>query len=169
MKQKTNIIVYTILILFLITIDQFTKYLAVINLKGHSPVVIIDGVFELLYLENEGAAFGILQQRKVLLIGVTSLLLIALIWFLIRIPYEKKFNLLKIILILFISGAVGNLIDRIRYNYVVDFFYFKPINFPVFNVADIYVTTAAAAFAIAILFFYKEEELNRILPRFSRK
>ena len=58
--------------------------------------------------------------------------------------------------------ALGNFIDRVFRNYVVDFFYFKLIDFPVFNVADIYVTVAAFAMIILGLFYYKEEDYNKI-------
>ena len=68
-------------------------------------------------------------------------------------------------MILFVSGAIGNLIDRIVNNYVVDFFYFKLINFPIFNVADIYVTVAAFLFIFLCLFIYKEEDFEAIFPK----
>ena len=72
---------------------------------------------------------------------------------------------MDLICILFVSGAVGNFIDRITKNYVVDFFYFKLINFPIFNVADIYVTVAAFAMIILGLFYYKEEDYNKIYAK----
>jgi len=80
-----------------------------------------------------------------------------------KIPVSKRFRLLNVVVILFIAGALGNLIDRIVNNYVVDFFYFRLINFPVFNVADIYVTVAAVLLILCLL-FYKEEDFERILP-----
>ena len=79
-----------------------------------------------------------------------------------RIPDEKKFRPMDGICILFFAGALGNFIDRVFRNYVVDFFYFKLIDFPVFNVADIYVTVAAFAMIILGLFYYKEEDYNKI-------
>ena len=74
-----------------------------------------------------------------------------------RIPYTKKYMPLRICSILLIAGAVGNLIDRVRLNYVIDFFYFKLIDFPIFNVADCYVVVACIIFAFLILFYYKED------------
>ena len=131
---------------FLIFIDQITKILAIQQLKDDNAFVLIDGVFELRYLENRGAAFGILQGKKIFFILFTliALCLIAYIY-LKRIPAERKFRFLDVICILFFSGAIGNFIDRIMRNYVVDFFYFKLIDFPIFNVADVYVTVAAFA------------------------
>ena len=58
----------------------------------------------------------------------------------------------------FFAGAIGNLIDRMIHHYVIDFFYFSLINFPIFNVADIYVTLSAIALILVIFFYYKEED-----------
>lgn len=69
---------------------------------------------------------------------------------------------LRVIAVLFLAGAAGNFIDRVRQGFVVDFFYFSLINFPIFNVADIYVTTATIALIVFILFYYKEADLERI-------
>ena len=150
---------------FLIFIDQITKILAIQQLKDDNAFVLIDGVFELRYLENRGAAFGILQGKKIFVILFTliALCLIAYIY-LKRIPAERKFRFLDVICILFFSGAIGNFIDRIMRNYVVDFFYFKLIDFPIFNVADVYVTVAAFAMILLGLFYYKEEDYNKLFP-----
>jgi signal peptidase II len=75
-------------------------------------------------------------------------------------PYHKIYIKLHVALVFIAGGAIGNLIDRLRLNYVVDFFYFKIINFPVFNVADIYVTCAAAALVIMLMFVYNESDLE---------
>ena len=138
----------------LIFLDQFTKYLAVQHLKDQMPVVLWKNVLELSYLENRGAAFGIFQGKQWPLI---------IYFYLMRIPSEKHFGLLNGIAILFFAGAIGNFIDRVTQRYVVDFFYFRLINFPVFNVADIYVTVAAVLLILCLL-FYKEEDFERILP-----
>ena len=74
-----------------------------------------------------------------------------------RMPYTSHYRMLRICAVLIASGAVGNMIDRIRLNYVVDFFYFSLIDFPVFNVADCYVVIACIWFACLILFYYKDE------------
>lgn len=71
---------------------------------------------------------------------------------------------MDIVLVLFISGAIGNFIDRITNQYVIDFLYFKLINFPIFNVADIYVTVAAFAMIFFVLFYYKEDDFDEIFP-----
>ena len=146
----------------LILLDQITKYAAVATLKGKESFTIIRGVFELHYLENQGAAFGVLQGKKFFFITVTLLMIVILIYIYGRIPMERHFYPLHGICIALFAGAIGNFIDRILHHYVIDFFYFSLINFPIFNVADIYVTCAMALFIILFLFYYKESDLERL-------
>ena len=153
----------------LIFLDQLTKGLAVAHLKGKEPFVIWKGVFELQYLENRGAAFGMMQGQKVFLVLFTMMALVLITWiYLTRIPADKKFRFLDVICILLFSGAIGNFVDRIKMDYVVDFFYFVLIDFPIFNVADIYVTVAAFALVILGLFYYKNEDYDMIFPSKKR-
>ena len=158
-RQKYNLIGILAAIV-LIALDQWTKHLAVLRLKGQSPIVLWDGVFELHYLENRGAAFGILQGQKAVFLVCTLLILILIVFFYNRLPAGKRFFMMRLVAVFLAAGAVGNLIDRMRYSYVVDFLYFKLIGFPVFNVADCYVTVGAVLLAVLILFVYKEEELG---------
>ena len=151
-----------ILSFLLILLDQVTKQMAVSLLKGQDSFVIIRNVFELHYLENHGAAFGVLQGKKVFFITVTVLMIVLLAYVYGRIPPERRFYPLHGICIALFAGAIGNFIDRILHNYVIDFFYFSLINFPIFNVADIYVTCAMALFIILFLFYYKEADLDRL-------
>lgn len=190
MKSKKNIktvIIFLIAIIMLVIIDQLTKYAAVINLKGNVPYVIIPGVFEFMYLQNESAAFSLdpisilhdifhfqafdnspelfLAWKMGYFILFTAVVVLLLFVLYLKIPKEKRFRWLDIILLFLIAGAIGNFIDRTVQNYVVDFFYFKLINFPVFNVADIYVTCAAIAMVILGIFYYKEEDYQRIFDK----
>ena len=158
-RQKYNLIGILAAIV-LIALDQWTKHLAVLRLKGQSPIVLWDGVYELHYLENRGAAFGILQGQKAVFLVCTLLILILIVFFYNRLPAGKRFFMMRLVAVFLAAGAVGNLIDRMRYSYVVDFLYFKLIDFPVFNVADCYVTVGAVLLAVLILFVYKEEELG---------
>ena len=138
-KEKRSLFVrFLIGFVILVGLDQWTKGLASAYLKGNSPLVLIRGVFELYYSENRGAAFGMLQEKQ-------------LFFFLIR-P-------LAVCLMLIASGAVGNMIDRITQSYVVDFLYFSLINFPIFNVADCYVTCSAVGLVLLIMFYYKDEDM----------
>lgn len=161
MKGTIGLIISVILIV----VDQLTKYLAVTYLKNQSAIILWDGVFELRYLENRGAAFGILQNQRLFFLILTAILAVVICWiYLKRIPNERRFLWLDITAILFFSGAVGNFIDRLIQNYVVDFFYFCLIDFPIFNVADIYVTAAAFLLIVLGIFYYKEEDFDCIFP-----
>lgn len=139
-------------------LDQFTKYLAVLHLKSDGPLSLIDGVFELRYLENRGAAFGMLQDRQYVFVA-GALIVCALVAVLYgRMPRTGRYVPLRVCAVLLCAGAVGNMIDRVRLNYVIDFLYFRLIDFPIFNVADCYVVAACIAFAILILFYYREDD-----------
>ncbi len=169
MSIKSNRLIHYILVsifVFLgVILDQITKYLAVLYLKDQPPYVVWNGVFELSYLENRGAAFGMLQNWHLFFIICTVLILAAVIWFFLRVPMTARFLPLRFCAVLITAGAVGNLIDRMRLNYVVDFFSFVFIDFPIFNVADIYVTVSVFLLVLLILFYYKEEELAQIFHR----
>lgn len=149
-----------ILMILLTMVDQWTKSLVVHHLKGQSDVILIPGVFRLHYLENRGAAFGILQNQRAVFVVLTVIYLAAVFWFLRRCPKTGRYTLLHIIASVLTAGALGNFIDRLRLGYVVDFFYFSLINFPIFNVADIFVVVSFIGIAISILFVYKDEEFD---------
>lgn len=163
MKNKIlNLLVWAAASLGLVLIDQMTKLMAVARLKGQPPFVIWDGVFEFLYSENRGAAFGMLQGRQGFFFLIAAIVLLAAAYVMYRMPNwrEKRYHWLKICTIMITAGAVGNMVDRISNGYVVDFLYFKLINFPIFNVADIYVTMATGLLLVLLCFYYKEEELE---------
>ena len=101
-----------------------------------------------------------LQNQKVFFIFIACIILVAIFYVLFKIPKDRKYIWLHILLVLIASGAVGNMIDRVRLEYVVDFLYFVLINFPIFNVADIYVSVACVLLAVVILFYYKEQDLE---------
>ena len=146
--------------IILLFLDQISKIWAIKYLQVKGPVVIIKDWFELHYLENKGAAWGIFNGKITFLILFTMIMVCALLYFLVRIPKSRRYVYLKLSMLCIIIGAIGNLVDRIIYGYVVDFIYFKKINFPIFNVADIYVTVGAVVFCILFLFVYKEDELT---------
>ncbi len=161
-KKIIRFIIDLVIIAFLIGLDQFTKMLAVAALKDKPAIKILDRVFELSYLENRGAAFGMLQNQKIYFVVIAVIMCIVVCYMLIKMPLDTKYFLLRACMVLIGAGAIGNLIDRVTLNYVVDFFYFVLINFPIFNVADIYVSVACVVLAIIILFVYKDEDLEFI-------
>lgn len=158
-RRKWNLI-QLLAVVLLVMFDQWTKWLAVVHLKNSAPYVIWDGVFELTYLENRGAAFGMMQGQKVIFVICTVAVMGLLVTYYNRLPLGRRFYPARIIAILLEAGAVGNLLDRTMNSYVVDFFYFRLINFPVFNVADCYVTVGGALLVIFFLFYYKDEDLE---------
>ena len=149
-------IVYLILCAVLVAADILTKYLTTQNLDVGSTIPLIDGVFHLTHIRNTGAAFSILSGQRFFLILLPIAVVFALLIYVIVKKPQNKLLLLSFSMI--ISGGIGNLIDRISLGYVIDFLDFRLIDFPVFNVADIWVTCGAALFVILLL-FSKEEIL----------
>lgn len=160
MSNLKKYTIYSASTILLILLDQFTKYVAGVRLKGHDSFVILKGVFELHYLENRGAAFGMLQNQRLFFVIMTMIMMMIILWCYQKTPDDPHYIPLKLCGILISAGAIGNFIDRVFLGYVIDFFYFSLINFPIFNVADIYVVIGFALLSILILFYYKEEELN---------
>lgn len=109
------------------------------------------------YVENRGAAFGMMTGKQIFLIVVTIVALIYLIYKYYKDVRKSKDKLLKAGFILIISGAIGNLIDRIFLGYVIDFIKLEFIDFPVFNFADIYVSIGCIIISFYILFKHEEE------------
>lgn len=158
-KRKIFLLIFDLLILaLLVTLDQYTKYIAVQKLKNQPAFNIINGVLEFNYLENRGAAFGMLQNQKIFFVFVAAVFLCVIIYVLVKAPLDKKYFKLHLLLVMIAGGAIGNLIDRLRFDYVVDFIYIVLINFPIFNVADMYVTFSTVLLIIQVLFVYKEND-----------
>ena len=154
-----------LLFCLLIFFDKFTKQMAVTHLMGQPPYVILDGVFEFQYSENMGAAFGLLQGQHLLFYAVAILVFVVVLYLLWTLPEKGRYFPLVLCLIVIAAGAAGNLIDRVTHNYVVDFIYFKLIDFPIFNVADCYVTCSTGLLFILLVFgYYSEEELSAMIP-----
>ena len=161
------------LCLFLIALavffDQYTKYLAVSNLKDQNAYVLIDKVLELYYIVNIGSSWGMLAGQKALILFISAVIVALCIFMIFKSPEDVKFIPFNISLSMIIAGGIGNGIDRIRYSYVIDFIYFKAINFPVFNVADIFVSLAFLSFLFLLVFVYNEDEFNKCFGNFKKK
>ena len=147
-------------VVLLVLIDQITKYWARTDLRVNGPIDVIEGVFSFEYLENRGIAFGLFQGKFNIFIVLTIIILAGIVFFYYRLPDERRYRPLQFCMIFIAAGAIGNMIDRVMLNYVVDFLYFNLINFPIFNVADCYVTVSEIILPILLLFYYKEEELQ---------
>lgn len=133
-------------------IDQITKVKAVTDLAANGDIKVWEGVLHFTYVENWGAAFGMMQGGKWFFLVITGIAVIGLVWFLIKERRSMHF-LMRFSICLLLSGAVGNLIDRVALGYVRDMIYVAAINFPVFNVADMAVCIGCGLMILDVLFF----------------
>ena len=154
--MKTHVLFAGVFIL-LLALDRITKQWAV-NTLMKGDITIWEGVLKFHYLENRGAAWGLFENAFWLFYIVTAVVIVIMGYFYSKIPFEKKYILLRFILVILCAGAVGNFIDRALYRYVVDFIWFEIINFPVFNVADCYVTVSVIALLLSFLFIYNDDD-----------
>lgn len=146
--------IYILIILGLIGLDQISKFLAVKYLVNIGSIPIIKDIFHLTYVENRGAAFGMFQNNQMIFVVVALVACIFGLYYL----YKKQLNLLgKSAIILIIAGAIGNLIDRVRFGFVVDYFDFRIVWNYVFNVADVFVVIGTILLCIYIIFFENDK------------
>ena len=155
-----SLITYIVITAVLTQLDQITKYVAESNLYMKNDIDIIKNVLTLTYLRNNCSAFGMFSGKINAFLVLTVIIVAVITYIVIRMPVTKRYLPMYIVCTMLVSGAIGNLIDRVRFGYVRDFIYFKLINFPVFNVADCYVTISVATFIVLILFIYKENEFD---------
>lgn len=170
MRSKTKRYVSDIIIFaVLVFLDRITKIWAVDKLKDKDPIELIKGVLELYYLPNgnTGAAFGMLAGHKMLFLLIAIVVVSVIVYLVINMPESRKYSIVEILLIFIAAGGVGNMIDRIAQGYVVDFIYISAINFPIFNVADMYVSVCTTILAIIMLFRYKEEDYDALEAAFA--
>ena len=150
--------IYELIILLLVGIDQLSKILALKYLKNVESIPIIQNMFHLTYVENRGAAFGMFQNNQIIFVIVALVASIYGLYYL----HKNKVNILgKVSILLIISGALGNLIDRVRLGFVVDYFDFRIIWEYVFNIADIFVVLGTILLCIYILFYDDNKEKQK--------
>lgn len=148
--------IYTILIIIGIILDRISKSYAISHFI-ENPVY--GKLINLIYVENKGAAFGILQNKRLFFIILTLVVVIYLLYYFIR-NMKSNPKLLNLSLSLIVSGALGNFYDRLFHGFVVDFIEFSFFSFPVFNVADILVTVGSVLLIIFIIFGKMDGEDN---------
>lgn len=148
---------YYILALFIIGIDQLSKWLVITKMDVYEQIPIIDQFFYLTSHRNEGAAWGILQGQMLFFYIITAIVVIGLIYYMQR--YARDFALLAISLSLILGGAIGNFIDRLFRKEVVDFldFVLFSYDYPIFNIADSFLVIGVIGIVIATIF---EERLT---------
>ena len=139
---------------FVVVADQITKYLVVANIPLHGNMPVMDGVFHLTYVQNDGAAFSSFSGMQWLFALVFLLFAAAIIWEFSkkRMPFTtfERWCIASIF-----AGGLGNMIDRLRLGYVVDMVAVDFINFPVFNVADCFITVGCIVLLVHLIFFNK--------------
>lgn len=141
----------------LVGIDQLTKWWASTVLLKEGFISVIPGVFEFRYCENTGVAFSLLENQQWFFIPLSLLVTVFILVVLFRSPMNR-YKTFMVTCVLIIAGAIGNLVDRIAYGYVIDFLYFRLINFPIFNFADCCVSVGAVLLFVFVLFIYKDAE-----------
>ena len=142
---------YVLFVTILVILDQYVKNLVVLNIELSKRIPLIDDFFSLTYVRNYGAGFSILQNETVFLSVLSIVAVLVLAYLLIKAKKSDTISIISYILI--ISGALGNLIDRIRLGYVVDFLDFKIFgyDYPVFNIADSFITIGCFILMITVI------------------
>ena len=167
---KARPLISIIIIFVCVGIDQLTKLLAINNLRDLADEIpVINKVFGLYYVENKGISFSMLSSKMALIIIITSIIMLILIYVMIRTPKTKYFMPFSIVLSVIIGGAAGNMIDRIFRGFVIDFIMLDFINFPIFNVADIFICVGLFILVILIIFKYKDKDFDFIIPKKGEK
>lgn len=179
-----------IIIAILILIDQFIKYVVDANLNLYEYHPVLGDVFGIEYCRNEGIAWGMFSGKINFITIFTLVIIVLMIYFIVHIELyisyinnkniegnnnsdnvkeiedlSKRIKIIKIFqytISVIVAGAIGNLIDRIARKYVIDFLYAKVINFPIFNIADIYVTVAMVLLFVLVLVLLDEKDINSL-------
>lgn len=161
-SDKQFCIISIIIVGVLVILDQLTKWQALTKLKPIRNKVVIKGFLDFTFVENRGAAFGILSGQRIFFIILTVVVVIGIVYSFYKLPKTREYNLLRYGLLLVLSGAIGNVIDRALRGYVVDFLEVTFIKWPVFNMADIYVVVGACFILFLSLFVIKEDEKKEV-------
>lgn len=142
---------YILAIVVIVSADQFSKYLIVRNILENISITLVDNFFNITYVKNYGAGFSILQNQTVFLCIVSIAAIAAITYLLLKSKNNETLNRISYLLI--IGGTIGNLIDRIRFGYVIDFLDFMIFgyDFPVFNVADSFITIGCFLIIISVI------------------
>ena len=152
-------LISTIIAVILIAADQIVKNWAAETLIN-KDITIIEKVLYLNYAENTGVAFSMFADNRWILVGVTSLMLIAVLAFFLSGKMTGKLEVFSLSLLL--AGGVGNLIDRISLGYVIDYIDVRIINFAIFNLADICICVGAFLLCVAVYFSDKKEKAEKL-------
>ena len=157
MKHRKKHIWASIMILLIVACDQVTKRLAESALMGGKIVTLLPGAVQLRYARNTGMAFSLFSGARWVFVALTALVCAGVLFYMFRNKCRSLWGYWSLGVL--VAGGLGNLIDRVAQGYVVDFLYFILIDFPIFNVADCYVTVATAVLLILLMKVYSDEDL----------
>ena len=163
-KDKRKYILLSLLLaIVLIVLDQLSKDLIIKDYEVSEGKPVIKGIIEILHIKNKGSAWGMFHNKPVIPIIIACILILLIMYVYKNLLGYKHYRGLRICIVFLLSGALSNIIDRIRIGSVTDFIYFKFVDFPVFNVADIYVTFSIAIMLILLIFRYKGADIDVML------
>ncbi len=148
--------IWALIVIGIIALDQYTKHLAITELVKYDTLPLIESVFHLTFVENRGAAFGIMQNQRWFFIIITMIIFIVAAFYFIKYRPTNRLLLLSVSMIM--GGALGNFVDRLRFGYVVDFLDFTLIKFPVFNIADSFIVIGTILMAYYVIFIHEENK-----------
>ena len=159
-RFKKKILIWDLVcIIVLNLVDRLSKFATTYYCENENYTV-IDKFFEITYMKNSGGAFGILNNQRFFFIFIALLFISLIIFLLFAMPDDKKYNTLHIWLSFILAGTIGNMADRIVYGYVIDMIYIKKIDFPVFNISDIFMSLGTIFTMIIVLFRLKEKDFE---------
>lgn len=160
--MRKNIIIFILGAAVIVALDQITKAAIVGKFSLHESHTVIDGLFNIVYVMNPGAAFGFLANaselfRRIFFTGITVTVILLIIYYIVKSKLQNTLYVISLTLIF--SGAVGNLIDRMRYGAVVDFLdvYIGAAHWPAFNVADSSISIGAVLIIFGMIVQHKKE------------
>ena len=159
-RFKKKILIWDFVCLVLLNIlDRLAKYASYYYCENENFILIKD-YLEITYTPNSGGAFGILYNQRFFFIFIAALFICLIVFFLFALPDDGKFNALHIWLSFILSGTIGNMADRIIYGNVIDMIYISKIDFPIFNLSDIFISLGTIFTSIVVLFILKEKDFE---------
>ncbi len=160
-----DVLVLLVSSIIIVALDQAVKALVVAHMAVGESIPLLDGVFHITYVRNAGAAWSSFSGKTFFLLAVTVIILVLLVGLYFKVCKVGGYKDIKLLSIFVFGGAIGNMIDRVRLGYVVDMFDFCLINFPVFNVADIFVTCSMIVLIFLVIFKYKDEDFDLLFGK----
>ena len=152
-----------------VIIDQLSKLIVSSQMQLHDSFNLIPHLINIRYIQNKGAAFGMLQNHRWVFLIISTIAIGAMIYLLVRIMRLPKYYLMKTTFAMTIGGGIGNMIDRLRLGYVTDFLEFDFVEFAIFNFADSFVCVGSVLFCICLLVGKNDAVFNAMIPSKMKK